>query len=69
MGKPSEETIDAVRRELGDNADPLFVKQLAQACHDSIGYFAVPGEGYPEAHVATCLMLEHDLRISRGELV
>jgi hypothetical protein len=69
MSSSLEETISAVRDELGETADPLFVRQLAQACHQTIGYFAAPGDGFPEGHVATCLMLEHELRVSRGEVV
>ena len=69
MKTPLQEAVAAVRQELGDNADPLFVQELAEACHKTLGYFAAPGEGFPDAHVATCLMLEHELRISRGEAV
>ena len=58
-----------MRDELGETADPLFVHKLAQDCHQEIGYYPTPDEDFPEGDIATCLMLEYELRLSRGEIV
>ena len=69
MPSPIEATLSAVRDELGETADPLFVHQLAEACHQTVGYFAAPDDDFPDGDIATCLMLEYELRLSRGEIV
>ena len=60
------ETVDAIREDFPDASD-AFVLELATRCHAAIGYYAAPGEGFPDGDVATCVLIASELEDSGDE--
>lgn len=55
------ETVAAVRDDYSDASD-AFVLELARRCHAAIGYYAAPGDGFPDGDVATCVLIASELQ-------